>query len=81
MPVILLVKAACRDADPELFFAPEGERAADRVNREYEATRICRGCPVRNICLEWASDAQVVGFWAETNEIERGMLRARQVAA
>lgn len=75
---------ACRGQDAELFFAPDGEHAAARMYREKAAKRICRGCPVRNICLDWATEARVVGVWAGTNEIERGMRAAkadRRVAA
>lgn len=38
-------EAACRDADPDLFFVGRGESAA-------EAKAICAGCPVRPECLE-----------------------------
>ena len=40
--------AACRDADPELFFS-DGDGRGTAV-----ALRICAGCPVNEECLEWA---------------------------
>ena len=37
---------ACRDADPTLFFHPEGERGPARRNRDAAAKAICATCPV-----------------------------------
>jgi WhiB family transcriptional regulator, redox-sensing transcriptional regulator len=43
--------ALCTDCDPELFFpSPQDEIPP----RHGEAIRICRRCPVRRECLEWA---------------------------
>ena len=63
-------EAACRDADPDLFFpiGPTGPalRQAD------EAKRICRTCPVQARCLAWALDHGVTdGVWGGTTEDER----------
>ncbi len=57
--------AACRDADPDLFFpTSEADVAA--------AQRICRGCPVIEECLNWALDTRVrYGVWGGTTERER----------
>ena len=44
--------AACRDADPELFF-PDGDLGSARVQVKM-AKLICRGCPVSATCLNWA---------------------------
>ena len=50
-------RAACLDHDPELFFA---ESPAD-VER---AKLVCRGCPVREICLTAAKRrAEPHGVW------------------
>jgi WhiB family redox-sensing transcriptional regulator len=60
--------AACRDADPELFFDPE--RAA-------EAARSCAGCPVREACLDWAlRHCQDFGVWGGVTEEKRRAARA-----
>lgn len=67
----------CRGEDAELFFAPDGERPEAREQRKKIAARICRNCPVRNICLQWATEAREVGVWAGTNEIGRGMRAAK----
>lgn len=42
--------AACRSADPELFFATD----TGRFLHPREAIRVCRDCPVIADCLEWA---------------------------
>lgn len=67
---------ACR-GQAELFFAPDGEHAAAREHRERAAGLICRHCPVSTVCLEWATEAPVVGVWGGTNEIQRGMRAAK----
>jgi Transcription factor WhiB len=43
--------AACRDADPELFF-PVGT-AGPALRQIEEAKRICRTCPAQAPCLAW----------------------------
>ncbi|MEO8329801.1 MAG: WhiB family transcriptional regulator [Candidatus Nanopelagicales bacterium] len=74
-------EAACQSTDPELFF-PNGEWP------EEAAKRVCRGCPVRLQCLEFALDARLEhGVWGGLTEAERRSLRrsrqrkARRVAA
>ena len=63
--------AACRQADPDLFFPAEGDEAAT-------ALKICRGCPVRSECLEWALDSRVrYGVWGGTTERDRRRLQRR----
>jgi Transcription factor WhiB len=44
--------AACRSADPELFF-PLSE-TLKMLEQIAEATAICAACPVRRQCLEFA---------------------------
>jgi WhiB family transcriptional regulator, redox-sensing transcriptional regulator len=72
--------AACRDADPELFF-PIGP-AGPALRQIDEAKRICRACPARTQCLAWALDQEVTdGVWGGTTEDERraiGGLRRRR---
>lgn len=56
--------AACANADPLLFFAPEGEAVKDRKAREAQARAVCARCPVIRDCLEWAMSAGVDdGIW------------------
>lgn len=55
----------CAERDPDLWFAPG---AAEHK----EAKRICRGCPVRFQCLEYAMDTPVDhGVWGGLTERER----------
>jgi WhiB family redox-sensing transcriptional regulator len=45
-------QAACRDTDPELFFAPDRpERKQAKADRIAAALAICSRCPVRRPCL------------------------------
>jgi WhiB family redox-sensing transcriptional regulator len=72
-----LGNAACRDADPELFFPVSDIRAA-RAQVE-AAKKVCRRCPVRGTCLSWALDhEQEAGIWGGMTEEERRRLRRRQ---
>ena len=52
--------AACRHADPELFF-PDGV-AGPALRAVDQARLICRGCSVRARCLDWALAAWR-GLW------------------
>jgi WhiB family redox-sensing transcriptional regulator len=62
--------AACRDANPDLFF-PIGT-AGPALRQIGEAKRICRGCPVQTQCLAWALDNGITdGVWGGTTEDER----------
>jgi WhiB family redox-sensing transcriptional regulator len=44
--------AVCQTVDPELFF-PDGPGGATKAKAE-QAKRVCKGCPVRRECLDWA---------------------------
>jgi WhiB family redox-sensing transcriptional regulator len=52
-------RGACLDTSPHLFFIRTGET----YSREVRA--ICDGCPVRELCLEWAlrNDAEQVDMY------------------
>jgi WhiB family redox-sensing transcriptional regulator len=66
--------AACLHTDPDLFF-PDGT-AGPALRQVDEAKQICRGCPVRMPCLEWALDqASSSGIWGGTTEDERRAIR------
>jgi WhiB family transcriptional regulator, redox-sensing transcriptional regulator len=62
--------AACQDENPELFF-PIGTTAP--ALRQLEAAkRVCAGCSVRSLCLEWAVLAGIDhGVWGGEGEEER----------
>jgi WhiB family transcriptional regulator, redox-sensing transcriptional regulator len=76
------VNAACRDADPELFF-PDGAIGSARAQRAQRAQvktakLICRGCPVSATCLNWAlASGQEAGIWGGLTEDERRRLHRR----
>lgn len=58
-------EAACRDADPRIFFV-EGEGVDPK--REYlkpdaEWRQYCPQCPVRDLCLELARESASVGIF------------------
>jgi WhiB family redox-sensing transcriptional regulator len=69
-------RAACLDHDPELFFAPDQERANRRNPRIAEAKRVCAGCPVQQECLRWALKHDIrEGVWGGLDEGERPTTR------
>jgi WhiB family transcriptional regulator, redox-sensing transcriptional regulator len=62
--------AACRSADPELFF-PVSD-SGPSLTQAAEAKAICAGCPVRRQCLSFAlRTRQVHGIWGGLTERER----------
>ena len=64
--------AACRSADPELFF-PVSSTAAG------QAKALCAHCCIRQRCLDYAIDShQAHGVWGGTSEEERRLIAARR---
>ena len=65
--------AACRYHDPELFF-PEGT-AGPALRQADQAKQVCRSCPVRTSCLDFAlRHGLVFGIWGgATGEERRGI--------
>lgn len=67
--------ARCRDErlgiDPELFF-PIGT-SGPALQQIKEAKAVCRLCPVRGQCLQWAVEEPEApfGIWGGTTEEER----------
>jgi WhiB family redox-sensing transcriptional regulator len=67
-------EAACRQVDPDLFFA-EGKGAHAQVR---EATRVCLSCPVRLQCQDHAIEAgEAWGVWGGMSQIELRTRRRR----
>ncbi len=66
-------EAACRDADPELFFvaAVSGDQRAFEPAKQW-----CRRCPIVADCLRYALSHNVQGVWGGTHERQRVRLRA-----
>jgi WhiB family redox-sensing transcriptional regulator len=69
--------AVCRDADPELFFHPDGERGPARARRDRDALRWCRQCPVIRECDTYADTfgSASLGTWGGKTEGRRRNLR------
>ncbi|MEI8050246.1 MAG: WhiB family transcriptional regulator [Actinomycetes bacterium] len=62
-------QANCMGVDPDLFFPERG--ASTR-----EAKEVCRGCVVREDCLEYAlGNGEKFGIWGGMSERERRRLR------
>src|SRR5271163_344740 len=62
--------AACRPADPELFFPVSA--SGPSLDQITQAKAICAGCPVRQQCLAFALDTrQNHGVWGGMSEEER----------
>jgi WhiB family transcriptional regulator, redox-sensing transcriptional regulator len=62
-------RGPCRQVDPELFFPDKGGSTRD-------AKRICRSCPVRSECLEYAlENDERFGVWGGLSERERRGLK------
>jgi WhiB family redox-sensing transcriptional regulator len=69
-------RAACRNADPELFFTPEGDRGNVVREREAKAKAVCGFCLVKADCLADALENGLVGVWGGTNDDERRAIQA-----
>jgi WhiB family redox-sensing transcriptional regulator len=61
--------AACRSAEPDLFFPVSGRGWTRQVE---QAKALCGGCPVRRQCLQYAiSGDEAYGVWGGMTEDER----------
>ena len=73
-------RAACRDADPELFFPVSDMGPGAR--QVAEAKSVCARCPVSAPCLDYALDnALDHGVFGGTTERERRALVRRDRVA
>lgn len=67
--------ANCLGVDPDLFFPERG--ASTR-----EAKEVCRGCVVREQCLEFAlQNGEKFGIWGGLSERERRRIRRQRSLA
>ena len=67
--------AACQDTDPDLFFPERGASTK-------EAKAVCRGCVVREECLEYAlANGEKFGIWGGLSERERRRIRRQRALA
>jgi WhiB family redox-sensing transcriptional regulator len=69
-------RAACRGVEPDIFYPVTDDDAED-------AKAICRGCTVREACLDWAlSTREKDGVWGGATERERRrIIRQRRRSA
>ena len=68
-------QANCLGVDPDLFFPERG--ASTR-----EAKEVCRGCVVREDCLEYAlANGEKFGIWGGMSERERRRIRRQRALA
>ncbi|HSP03563.1 MAG TPA: WhiB family transcriptional regulator [Acidimicrobiales bacterium] len=65
-----MAKAACA-GKTRLFFAPLAERPQARARREAKAAELCRACPSRTACRDFARERREFGYWGGENEEER----------
>ncbi len=73
-------RAACRDADPELFFPVSAIGPGARQIAEAKA--VCARCPVREQCLDYAvANALDHGVFGGATDTERRELTRRRVSA
>ena len=71
--------AACRNAELRPLFYPGDLPSHERDNAIRTAKWLCRRCPVREACLEWALSLRPVddhGIAAGTSSRERARIRA-----
>jgi WhiB family redox-sensing transcriptional regulator len=62
-------RGLCAQTDPEAFFPEKGGSTR-------EAKRICLGCEVRDLCLEYAlAHDERFGIWGGLSERERRRLK------
>lgn len=65
-----VAKAVCPQTDAEEFFPEKGENAT-------RAKAVCRTCPVRIDCLDWAlTHNEVFGVWGGFTARERSRIQA-----
>ncbi|WP_134774542.1 WhiB family transcriptional regulator [Ornithinimicrobium flavum] len=82
-PVIELwewqTQALCREASPDMFFHPEGERGPSRVTRDERAKALCARCPVLQACRTHALTVrEPYGVWGGLTEQEREEIYRQQ---
>jgi len=66
-------RANCLGVDPELFFPERGTSTR-------EAKEVCRGCVVREDCLDFAiANGEKFGIWGGMSERERRRVRRARI--
>jgi WhiB family redox-sensing transcriptional regulator len=66
------LEGACREADPRIFFHPDGERGPARVKRDAAALAVCARCPVIRECRQHGlAVKEPYGVWGGLTEDDR----------
>lgn len=74
--------AACRQADPMIFFPSDQDASGRRYTKASAAKAVCAECVVRVECLEYAMESrQPEGVWGGLTRSERVTERERRVRA
>jgi WhiB family transcriptional regulator, redox-sensing transcriptional regulator len=69
-------EGACREADPTLFFHPEGERGPARRQRDAQAVAVCAQCPVIERCRQHGfSVREPYGIWGGLTQQDREQMQ------
>jgi len=65
----------CRDADSDLFFLDPAMRGKEKHQKEREAKKICKGCPVIEQCLDHALNIpEFFGVWGGMTADQRNSI-------
>jgi len=75
-------RAACRDAEPDLFFPTcDDFTAVENARQLVAAAKVCHACTVRRECLTYAVDSgQRFGIWAGHTPRDLRTLRRGRLA-
>jgi WhiB family redox-sensing transcriptional regulator len=65
-------QAACIGVDTEIFFPDKDRFEIAELN---QFRKMCAGCPVLEICKEWAVVNERYGVWGGTVPVERKAIR------
>ena len=66
----------CAEVGVDIFYTDDkDERKVDSMNTYAMANSICKQCPHKNECAEWAIKHELFGFWGGLSPKERTNLR------
>lgn len=69
------IRARCRGMPTNIFYPSGDETRTVRLKREDAAKKLCRSCPVRSPCLQYAIETREPhGIWGATTPDERRRL-------
>jgi WhiB family redox-sensing transcriptional regulator len=66
-------QAHCKETETRVFFIYREDK--DQRQRREHAYEICRWCPVKADCLEYAIVNNEIGIWGGTTDQERRRMR------